>query len=118
MDVKRPTLSCDLRLVVCSQSAVCRLPVNMDCRDAPNDVGSVSRDESSDIEDVCGEPSYSARCREREKRNSGNWRPPGVATEVCDLMCRGPGATLHDLIRRLQGRFVPCNVLFYANTSN
>src|ERR1039458_7943546 len=30
LDVKRPTLSCDLRRVVRSQSAVCRLPVNLD----------------------------------------------------------------------------------------
>ena len=32
MDVKRPTLSCDLRRVVRSQSAVCRLTVQVDSR--------------------------------------------------------------------------------------
>src|ERR1700693_3013411 len=30
LDVKRPTLSCDLRRVVRSQSAVCRQPVKLD----------------------------------------------------------------------------------------
>ena len=30
LDEKRPTLSCDLRRVVCSQSAVCRQPVKLD----------------------------------------------------------------------------------------